>query len=95
MMGFGGTGYVGMGWGGLGWGGMIGMVAIWVVLIAVTVWAMSRPSPGRQTSAVPSGSGQEKPKDILDRRYTRGEIDLETYQAARAALAPARGEGLR
>jgi putative membrane protein len=84
-----------MGWGGMGWGGMIGMVAFWVVLIAAIVWAVSRLLPARQKSAEPSVPGQDKPEDILDRRYARGEIDLETYQAQRAALASARGEGLR
>ena len=39
------------------------------------------------------GSAQhESPEDILDRRFARGEIDLETYQAQRAALATARGK---
>ncbi|HEY3410708.1 MAG TPA: hypothetical protein VGK53_21275, partial [Propionicimonas sp.] len=76
-------------------GGMIGMVLFWAVLIAVIVWAVSRLLPGRQAPGGMAGSGQEKPEDILDRRYARGEIDLETYQAQRAALASARGEGLR
>ena len=88
-------GYGGMGWGGMGWGGMIGMVLFWVVLIAGIVWAVTRLLPGRQAQSRPSASGQETPEDILDRRYARGEIDLETYQAHRAALASARGEGLR
>ena len=88
-------GYGGMGWGGMGWGGMIGMVLFWVVLIAAIVWAVSRLLPGRQTTSSPTVSGQETPEDILARRYARGEIDLETYQAHRAALATARNERLR
>lgn len=88
-------GYGGMGWGGMGWGGMVGMILFWVVLIAGIVWAVSRLLPGRQAPAGLPDSGREKPEDILDRRYARGEIDLETYQAQRAALASARGEDLR
>jgi putative membrane protein len=88
-------GYGGMGWGGMGWGGMLGMILFWVVLIAVIVWAVSRLLPGRQPPMNPAVSGQESPEDILDRRYARGEIDLETYQAQRAALATARNERLR
>ena len=88
-------GYGGMGWAGMGWGGMIGMVVFWVVLIAAIVWAVTRLLPGRPVSGGTAQAGQETPEDILDRRYARGEIDLETYQTQRAALASARGESLR
>jgi len=88
-------GYDGMGWGGMGFGGMIAMILFWVVLIAAIVWAVSRLLPGRQAPSGAPSSGQETPEDILDRRYARGEIDLETYQAQRAALAAARDERLR
>ena len=88
-------GYGDMGWGGLGVGGMIGMVAFWLVLIAVIVWAVSRLLPGRQVHGTASQPGQEMPEETLDRRFARGEVDLETYQMQRAALATARGEGQR
>ncbi|HQZ85751.1 MAG TPA: hypothetical protein PLB21_09030 [Actinomycetota bacterium] len=88
-------GYGGMGWGGMGWGGMIGMILFWVVLIGLIIWAVSRLLPGRPMQDGASQSGREQPKDILDRRFARGEIDLETYQAQRAALASERGEELR
>jgi len=88
-------GYGGMGWGGMGVGGMIGMVVFWLVLIALIVWAVSRLLPGRPGRHASSQPGQETPEEILDRRFARGEIDLETYQVQRAALASARGEGKR
>ncbi len=88
-------GYGGMGWGGLGIGGMIGMIVIWLLLIAAIVWAVSRLLPGRQARQGQSESGQETPEEILDRRFARGEIDVETYQVQRAALVSARGEGKR
>ncbi|MCB0911733.1 MAG: hypothetical protein KDB60_08980 [Propionibacteriaceae bacterium] len=87
-------GYGGMGWGGMPFGGMIGMVVLWVVLIAGIVWAVSRLLPGRRVTPG-SRPAQDSPEDILDRRFARGEIDLETYQAQREALSRMRGEDLR
>jgi len=88
-------GYGGMGWGGIGFGGMFAMVVFWIALIALIVWAVSRLLPGRQLQRRAPEAGQETPEDILDRRFARGEVDLETYQAQRAALVAARGEQLR
>jgi putative membrane protein len=88
-------GWGNMGWGGMGVGGMIGMVVFWIVLIALIVWAVSRLLPGRQVRQGPSQPGQETPEETLDRRFARGEVDLETYQVQRAALVSARGEGQR
>lgn len=85
MMGYG-------GWGGMGWGGMIGMVLIWVVLIALIVWAVTRLLPARRVEGGSPQPPQETPEEILDRRFARGEIDLETYQAQRDVLASARKE---
>lgn len=86
-------GWGGMGWGGMGWGAMIGMVLVWVVLIALIVWAVTRLLPARRVEGgSPQPPPQETPGEILDRRFARGEIDLETYQAQRAVLASAREE---
>jgi putative membrane protein len=79
----------------MGVGGMIGMVVFWLVLIALILWAVSRLLPGRPVRTGPAQPGQETPEEILDRRFARGEVDLETYQLQRAALASARGEGPR
>ncbi len=89
-------GYGGMGWGGMPFGGMIGMVVLWAVLIAGIVWAVMRLLPGRQAAhGHGARSAQDSPEEILDRRFARGEIDLETYQAQRDALSRMRGEDLR
>lgn len=88
-------GYGGMGWGGLGMGGMVMMVVFWLLLIAAIVWAVSRLLPGRHVRASHTEQAQETPEEILDRRFARGEIDLETYQVQRAALVSARGESTR
>lgn len=68
---------------------MMLMPLVWIVLIAVVVWAVVRvirpqggPAGGGVTQQPP-----ETPQEILDRRYARGEIDDEAYTRARARLA--------
>ncbi|WP_217633938.1 SHOCT domain-containing protein [Raineyella antarctica] len=90
-MGWGGNGWGGMGWG-MGWGAMIGMVVFWIVLIALIAWAVSRLLPARRVEGGSPQPPQETPEEILDRRFARGEIDLETYQTQREVLAAARKE---
>lgn len=94
--------------GGMGGGLWILMGLFWIVLIAVIIWLVVRllSSDGSRTesqvptspsSAVTTAHGpaaQESPVEILDRRFARGELDLETYQAHRSALLAAR-EGER
>jgi putative membrane protein len=87
--------------GGMGWGGWLGMGLFWLLLLGVILFLVVRLLPGagqggsRQS---PSGHGvsgdprAESAEEILDRRFARGEIDIETYQAQRAALAEARGK---
>jgi putative membrane protein len=80
-----------MGWydHGLGWGTWLFMGVFWLVLLGVILYLVVR--------LLPAGGGagakeqRESPEEILDRRFARGEIDVETYQAQRAALAQARG----
>lgn len=91
-----------MGWYGGGMNGVawLFMGLFWIALIAAIIWLVLRllPSDGRAGGTPPTAlpptppvSGQESPVDILDRRFAQGEIDLETYQAHRAALIAARG----
>ncbi|MFZ0161541.1 MAG: hypothetical protein WAL50_21120 [Kineosporiaceae bacterium] len=79
-----------MGWygGGMGYGLWMFMGLFWLILIGLIIWAVARLLPARR-----DGGGREldSPEEILDRRFARGEIDVETYQAQRAALASARG----
>lgn len=78
------------GWygGGMGVGVWMIMGLFWLVLLAAIIWAVVRLLPARHGEVAP---GRETPEDILDRRFARGEIDLETYQAQRSALQQARG----
>ncbi len=78
-----------MGWygGGAGLVMWLGMGLFWVALLAVIVWLVVRLLPGQERG----GGVTESPEDILDRRFARGEIDEQTYTAARATLAAHRG----
>lgn len=85
------------GWhGGWGSGWWILMPVLWIVLIAVIVWAVTHLFPGR-----PGGGGErrseayyETPKEILDRRLASGEIDIEKYDAMLAKLRSANKGGV-
>ncbi|MCL7751899.1 SHOCT domain-containing protein [Guyparkeria hydrothermalis] len=63
----------------MGFGGGF-MWIIWVLLIGVVVWLLFAIS--RQDRSLESPS----PKEILDRRYARGEIDDETYERMKKEL---------
>ena len=67
-----------------GWGGwlmmLVGMAAVWVTIALVVVAVIrSDRRPGTE-----SGS----PREILERRLARGEIDVEEYQRRLDALGP-------
>jgi len=67
------------------------MSVLWVLLIALVVWAAVRLFPGRGERG---GWAEDRPDEILDRRLARGEIDPETYDRLREKLS-ARGHGFR
>ncbi len=73
MMGYGGFGLLG----GLGMG--VGMI-LWIALIALVIWAVV---------ALFSrwGHPDERPLEILERRYARGEISEAEFEQARERLA--------
>ena len=60
--------------GGMGLGGWLLMIGLWVALIAVVVWAVTRlfPTAPRRANA----------EELLDQRLATGEVDLQTYRAA-------------
>jgi putative membrane protein len=82
-----------MGWygGGMGPLGFLAMGVFWLILLGLIVWLVVRLVPG--SSAGTTHAGGESPLEILDRRLARGELDLETWQAQRAALIAARKNG--
>ena len=80
-------GWYGNGTGSLGW---LGMGVFWLILLGLIVWLVMRLLPG-------SGGGTtrntgESALEILDRRLASGQIDVEPWQAQRAAILTARGD---
>lgn len=63
---------------GMGVGGWILMIGIWVTLLAVIVWAVTRLFPS---------TPKDDALDMLDRRLAAGEIDSEAYREARSELS--------
>jgi len=81
-----------MGWYGGGMGGLmwLGMGLFWLILLGLIVWLVIRLLPG---SEPPTRAAGESAVEILDRRMANGEIDLEAWQAQRAALLAAQRDG--
>ena len=82
-----------MGWYGGGIGGLmwLGMGLFWLILLGLIVWLVIRLLPG--SSEPPTRTPGESAVEILDRRMANGEVDLETWQAQRAALLAAQRDG--
>ncbi|MHB8275438.1 MAG: SHOCT domain-containing protein, partial [Dermatophilaceae bacterium] len=78
-----------MGWygGGMSAFGWLAMGLFWLILLGLIVWLVSRLLPGSGVGTTRSSG--ESALEILDRRLAGGEIDLETWQAQRAALVAA------
>jgi len=65
------------------------MMPVWFVLMGVTVWLVLRLVRSSPPDAPQQGSQpveRETPEEIIDRRFATGEIDGETYSAARERL---------
>lgn len=75
-----------MGWGyGMG-GGWLLMTLWWVLLIAVVVALVVWIFP-RETRRSADPRPAPTPRDVLDQRLARGEIDIETYRTLRQELS--------
>jgi putative membrane protein len=75
-----------MDWYGNGWGfgsgmGMLVMLISWGGLTILAVWAMSRLTRGDSQHTL-----LESPRQILDRRFAKGEIGAEQYAESRHIL---------
>ena len=82
-----------MGWYGGGMGAFIwlGVGLFWLILLGLIVWLVIRLLPG--SSEPPTRTPGESAVEILDRRMANGEIDMEAWQAQRAALLAAQRDG--
>jgi putative membrane protein len=65
---------------------MLLMPLLWLVLLGLIVWAVYNLGWHR-SGRYSSQDRRETPDEILDRRLAQGEIDIDAYQKARAALA--------
>ena len=72
MNGFGGMGLFG------GWIGLIFNLAIIIGIVIVVVWAVKRFTGGAVNGNQTSGS--QSPREILQARYARGEINRDQFQ---------------
>ena len=66
---------------GMGFGivGLLFMVLFWCGLIALAVWVVRSVFSNGQPGSNPPGETRENAKNILDKRYARGEITREQY----------------
>lgn len=55
----------------------LGMIALWAAVIGFAIWAVFRLFPSQPGSHA---------RAVLDQRLARGDIDLDTYREARAAI---------
>lgn len=74
------------GWGPGGWGGMWFGPMIWLMLVVLLIVGIAslgrRPPSSSETSAPPSPT----PRQILNERFAKGEIDKDEYQERLNAL---------
>jgi putative membrane protein len=75
-----------MGWGTMGWFGPIFMVIFWVLLIVLIVLLIRRLLSSGQTGNQDQNRG-ESVLEILKKRYARGEIDKEEFEAKKRELS--------
>jgi putative membrane protein len=73
----------------MGWGmglGLLLMIAFWVGLIALGVWLVRALFPLAVQPPTAAGQGLSA-RDILDRRFARGELGPEEYDLMRQAIS--------
>jgi putative membrane protein len=73
----------GMGWGGGGmWFGPLFWIGLLVIVLMVAISMSRRQSSGADSRESRSGT----PREILDARFAKGEIEREEYETRRKAL---------
>ena len=77
--------------GGLGMGfgvfGLLLMILLWVGLIALAVWLVRAFFPSINLPPAPPGDRGQGARDILIRRFARGEISREEYYMMRETIS--------
>lgn len=74
---------------GFGWGlvGMVGMLAFWVIVVGLIVYAVRGFGQTGPAPAPPRRATGDRALALLRERFARGEIDEEEYQQRQRALA--------
>jgi putative membrane protein len=71
---------------GMGFFGLILMVLFWGGLIALAVWLVKALFVNSPRAYLPPSGDHLTPREILDQRYARGEIDREAYERMKQDL---------
>jgi putative membrane protein len=72
----------------MGAGGWVLMALFWIAVVALIVWLIARLTATAADRPGAADRRSETPREILDRRLARGEIDQETYEQLREQLDP-------
>lgn len=72
---------------GFGFGGFVVMILFWVLLILGVVWLIRSLFSGGRYPSLQGSDREESAKEILDRRYARGELSREEYEVMKQDLA--------
>jgi len=74
----------------MGWGmglGLLFMLLFWGALIALAVWLVRALFPSANQPPASPGDRPLSAREILDRRFARGEIDREEYDLMRKTIS--------
>lgn len=71
---------------GFGIGGFIGMVLVWILLIAGAVWLIKQIFSGQTDQTRISAGEEDRAVDILKKRYARGEINRDEFESIKSDL---------
>lgn len=69
-----------------GFGGIFGMILIWVLLIAGSVWLIRVLFSGGLNKTSGDTNRGDQALDILNKRYAQGEIKREEYELMKGDL---------
>ena len=78
--------WYGFGWGGMIFGGLM-MLLFWGGLITLFIWLVRSLITKENHPQAPHQNGGASAREILDRRYARGEISREDYEVMKEDLA--------
>jgi putative membrane protein len=72
---------------GWGWAMMVVWTAVWLGVLAVVLWTVIEWNRrGDRRDGDRHDQAPMSPRELLDQRFARGEVDLAEYQARRGAL---------